>query len=1698
MKKRTRILVSIFIAFMMAATIILAACPSRPSVTTPPLPLTGIAISLPTGAPMTWTIGEDLPGAAQRTFTATPTPANAEMPALTWASSNPAVVTVTNGVVTWPATPQVGYADITASGGGFTSVAVRITVEQGIPQIPLESIVITPNAVQNWVIGNIPELEARTFQFTLNPEDVSPVPTVVWHSSNTAVVTINAQGVASLPASPREGHAYITARVGTTHSNAVRINVEEPPVDFTQWILVSSAAEWNSLMEIEGWSTANIALTADLDFEGRTFIPLGNQELTHLAEGADLRPTQPFFRGILDGRGFAMRNILLAGGGWEPSAIISGLDGGTIRNLSVINARSEGNNRPGLLVTSMWAGTIQNVFIQGTIHNPGPADAANWARGGTVIGGNGDHVTSSDSFVFRNIVTDVTVTGSNQNRVHPFAGRLSGAAQTTAENIFIVLDGIETSRRGEITGGGGEGAVTPGTTMFLRSAIGTTNFTTLPASHWQQNAGVLPSLIEDDEVLANRVNVTGHSIYGPGFQVISNPHAHTGNLFAFSVRVNTTTHSGTPIVTATMGGNAVVFGEPSVTGPDNAREFTFVIPNVTGPISINSVAGLSRSFNVTRPSGATFTFTGDATIESGEDYEFEIEVLEGFEVVTINKVVGNTTTPLVVPTPEDGVYSFVIPAADIDADFAIEVDVDLAGGLQLVTGIRSTALYVINAPMTTDPEEDFEFTLNLTNMGVFPNQPNVTIAVTIEVLGEDEHDTHILTGVIAGGVVTFTLPSEYIEGRIVLGEVSGIYESAWVGISTAAQFNAIMQTPGWQTRNFYLVNDINFAGVAVTPIGGTASLALHGRLPAANHFRGIFDGRGFALQNITLQGEGHHWGLFRHLDGAQIRNLAITNMTATFQAAMNGMLAGWVNGSAANPTIIENVYLHGSVTGGYGAAGSAWLRSGALIGRSARADAADGVSHLIVRNNVINVTATGHSFAALIAYMPNGTVANTGNKTFQNNFVVTGGFTHHAGAGAPFVIQAGQWTHDLVTQSGNVGFAMADIDNQNFTALPEAFWDTEDGELPSLVELDAPEFVMSVPVVGIRTTSNYAITAPARATNNAALTFTVGLRGGNEAEEISVEVSVRGGKTEVLEAERNEAGNFEFTIDAEDIVGAITIGAIVGFTNQWTAISTAAEFNAAFTAPGWQDRNFYLTANINFATLATEEAPLVNGRANRAIITQEFRGVLDGRGFALQNFNLTGFADWTAQGLFQTTNGAIIRNIEIYNARIASPANYGQNAFLVGTANNSLIENIFINESVAEGGPATWYRQNAPVVTRPAQGTIMRNIVVNMASTVTGFHGLVERISLDSTVTNAFVVTDNMPAVFHMAGSAVSTGAADAPWRGLGAVNTTPPVEFNFVAANIHRFEMDDIEDINFNALPSSNWILEAGELPTLRTLPALTAPIPVLAADSVGVSTAQEFMAMTLDGNYHLTQNIDFTGVNFVPVGGGSHYLPAIGDAAAQWAAAFQGTFDGRGFALRNITTQSTTHWAWYSGGVFRQLDGATIRNLVVENATLQAATAGLPPHEALAPRVLRAGLLVGRMRNSTITNVSVSGAVNDTTMGDGHARGAGLIGAMITGGAGNRVNGVVLNVSNNHTGNFFGIVNQGGNAAHHISNVFVVNTHIRGGNTQSLFGTTFANATNVNAFAMADLANQDFSELPFTMWDTSGGLPTLRQLPL
>lgn len=214
-------------------------------------------------------------------LTAAVTPENAT-DTVVWTSSNEAVATVKDGVVTGV---QEGTATITAACGSVKAECV-VTV---LPPIPATGVTLDKTALTLY------EGDAAKLTATVKPENTTDK-TIVWTSSDNAVATVKDGAVTAVKA----GTATITAACGEAKATcAVTVKAPVAPAQKDGVYQIGTADElvWFA-KQVNGGSTAiSGMLTAEIDLNGFDWTPIGSSAKK--------------FSGSFDGAGYAIKNLTI-------------------------------------------------------------------------------------------------------------------------------------------------------------------------------------------------------------------------------------------------------------------------------------------------------------------------------------------------------------------------------------------------------------------------------------------------------------------------------------------------------------------------------------------------------------------------------------------------------------------------------------------------------------------------------------------------------------------------------------------------------------------------------------------------------------------------------------------------------------------------------------------------------------------------------------------------------------------------------------------------------------------------------------------------------------------------------------------------------------------------------------------------------------------------------------------------------------------------------------------------------------------------------------------------------------------------------------------------------------------------------------------------------------------------------------------
>ena len=259
---------------------------------------------------------------------------------LVWTSSNDAVATVKDGVVT---AKSEGTATITATCGSVKAECA-VTV---LPPVPASEVTLDKTVLTLY------EGDAAKLTATVMPEDTTDK-TIVWTSSDNEVAAVNNGTVTGLKA----GTATITAACGQVEAEC-SITVKAPVVpsqkDGAYQLGTADELVWFIKQVNSGNTTLAAVLTADVDLNNVNWTPIGSSSAR--------------FAGSFDGAGHVIRNLHIdyqtAAAGERVYLGLFGYVEGTsdahavIKDLTVqgsVNARSE---------FSVYSGNVAGVMGYG-------------------------------------------------------------------------------------------------------------------------------------------------------------------------------------------------------------------------------------------------------------------------------------------------------------------------------------------------------------------------------------------------------------------------------------------------------------------------------------------------------------------------------------------------------------------------------------------------------------------------------------------------------------------------------------------------------------------------------------------------------------------------------------------------------------------------------------------------------------------------------------------------------------------------------------------------------------------------------------------------------------------------------------------------------------------------------------------------------------------------------------------------------------------------------------------------------------------------------------------------------------------------------------------------------------------------------------------------------------------------------------
>ena len=211
---------------------------------------------MPTAITMATTLGFTV-GDAAKTLTPTFTPANTTDQTVTWESSDEAVATVVNGVVT---PVGEGTCTVTATSNADNSVKAECAVSVVASTVAVEG--VTLPATQDVYFGKTATLTA-----TVSPDDATNK-AVTWESSDPTTVSVDANGVvtgnkigsATITVTTEDGGKTATCEVTVKHKLIESITISESTLSLT---LASAATQLTATYSPEDATSTELTWSVD-------------------------------------------------------------------------------------------------------------------------------------------------------------------------------------------------------------------------------------------------------------------------------------------------------------------------------------------------------------------------------------------------------------------------------------------------------------------------------------------------------------------------------------------------------------------------------------------------------------------------------------------------------------------------------------------------------------------------------------------------------------------------------------------------------------------------------------------------------------------------------------------------------------------------------------------------------------------------------------------------------------------------------------------------------------------------------------------------------------------------------------------------------------------------------------------------------------------------------------------------------------------------------------------------------------------------------------------------------------------------------------------------------------------------------------------------------------------------------------------
>ena len=694
-------------------------------------------------------------------------------------------------------------------------------------------------------------------------------------------------------------------------------------------------------------STINAILVNDIDASGIDWVPIGTTNgsaykgefdgndktvtINYVASSADYNGHGLF--GVI-GAGANVHDLTVAGSVAIASTLTSSVNigaiagrmtGGTVSNVTnTASVTGNANATIGGIIGIMTAGTV------GDAVNAAAVTSAGANTGGVVGSMSGGEVS--------NAVNAAAVTGTGAN-TGGIAGAVSNGTLSNALHSGAVT-GSGNYTAGIVAALSGSGIID---SALCEGTVKTTNVSTtgyLGGIVAQMQNGQILSSVNETDIIAECRYVAGISAIVSGGTLTNN----TNN------GVVTNNSSATPYIggiTSYLSSAVVSFG-----GNVNRGKVSAIIISAA---NVGSLIGYTNA-QVNRFTSSSYYELGGLKPVGNTSYALD-DVLVGFLPAGVTEYAVKKTDPVKV----------TYRAGDLFDPAGITVTLttsDGSGSIDATTtilGVESVIGWDKKGELTTD---DSEVVVQFTAEGL---SAPISITVTIKVIdagdltglriatqpvkkmyteGESFDKNDIALRAVYGTVEIVLLPDEWTVTPAVFGEGDTKITISYGGIDVEIKDFTILlgSVPQIDEDGSYLlgtqkellwfagyatvypnskarlINDIDMAGIKWTPIGEP----LTGSVKA---FTGIFDGNGKVVSNVSIVERHGSLGFFASIDGATIKDLALTGLVINSLSTAGGVGGIAASAGRSNISTISGCYISCSITSG-------GLSAGGILGTS--------------------------------------------------------------------------------------------------------------------------------------------------------------------------------------------------------------------------------------------------------------------------------------------------------------------------------------------------------------------------------------------------------------------------------------------------------------------------------------------------------------------------------------------------------------------------------------------------------------------------------------------------------------------------------------------------------------------------------------------------------------------------------------------